>query len=412
MKKRLLILFFCLLVVMTGYGITLPVLPFYIERMALANGATPAEASFQVGILTGIFALMQFLFAPLWGKWSDHLGRRPLFLIGLGGYGICMILFGMGTNLVMLYSARILGGILSAAVLPIASAYVADVTSERDRGRGMAWLGSAIGLGIVVGPALGALLFRLDSHLIYRFGDFSIDSFSMPFFAAALLSLLALSAAMRWLSESHKPPRVELHGQGAHLENALKLRPARWFLTGRLGPFLWLAFLNQFALALFEGTFALHAKQLIQFGPLEMGLVFVVCGLVMAAAQATVVVWLIVRLSEKSLLKTGFALMGVALTMLMTTRNLGFIVLYVAMFAFGVALIIPSLAVLVSKRAGNRSGAALGRLISANNLGQAGGPVVGGFLFVWQIHAPYLLTALLLIAAAAYMIFTSSFGSD
>ncbi len=126
MKKCLIILFSCLFVVMIGYGITLPVLPFYVERLALAEGATVSEASFQVGVLTGIFALMQFFFAPLWGKWSDRLGRRPLFVMGLAGYAISMVLFGMGTNLATLYAARILGGILSAAVLPMANAYVAD----------------------------------------------------------------------------------------------------------------------------------------------------------------------------------------------------------------------------------------------------------------------------------------------
>lgn len=267
----------------------------------------------------------------------------------------------------------------------------------------MAWLGSAVGLGIVVGPAMGAFLSQLDLHLNYGFGHFSIDSFSLPFFAASLLSLLSLAAATRWLPESLKPIYAESPGQPAHLEKGLKSKSMRWFVPEWFGPFLALAFLNQFALALFEGTFALHAKQGLPFGPSEMALVFVVCGFVMAAAQATVVVWLLSRMSERTLLRTGFALMGAALALLMTTLNLSFILLYVAIFAFGVALIVPCLASSVSKRAGNRPGAALGQLVSANNLGQAGGPIVGGALFVWQIHAPYLLTALLLIAAAVYV---------
>ncbi len=117
-KKHLLILLLTLFIVMTGYGLTLPILPFYIERLALTEGASASEAVFQVGALTGVFALMQFFFAPIWGRLSDQFGRRPLFLLGLGGYAIFMIFFGMGTNLKMLYAARILGGIFSAAVLP------------------------------------------------------------------------------------------------------------------------------------------------------------------------------------------------------------------------------------------------------------------------------------------------------
>ena len=290
--------------------------------------------------------------------------------MGLVGFAVFMVIFGMGTNLVILYGSRILSGIFSAAVLPMANAYVADLTSEKDRGRGMAWLGSAVGLGIVVGPAMGAFLSQLDLHLNYGSGHFSIDGFSIPFFAASLLSLLSLAAATRWLPESLKPIYAESPGQPAHLEKGLKSKSMRWFVPEWFGPFLSLAFLNQFALALFEGTFALHAKQGLPFGPSEMALVFVVCGFVMAAAQATVVVWLLSRMSERTLLQTGFALMGAALALLMTTLNLSFILLYVA---------------------------------PAINLGQAGGPIVGGAFFVWQIHAPYLLTALLLIAAAVYV---------
>ena len=402
MKKGLLILFVCLFVVMTGYGLILPVLPFYIQRLALAKSATLSATSLHVGILTGIFALIQFFLAPLWGTGSDQLGRRPLFSVGLGGYAISMFLFGMGTNLALLYGARILGGILSAAVLPMANAYVTDVTSEKDRGRGMAGLASAVSLGIVVGPALGAFLSQLNLHLTYRIGHFSIDGFSMPFFAASLLSLLALGAVRRWLPESLKPQGEKLLAQRANPRNALEPKPTQWFVVRSLVPFLALAFLNQFALATFEGTFALHAKQVIQFGPSEMGLVFMMCGLVMAAAPAAVVGWLIGRIGERPLLPIGFVLMGVALAMLMTTQRMAFILSYVTLFGLGVSLISPTLAVLVSKRAGKQPGAALGQLDGASSLGLASGPALAGFLLSWQIHAPYLMTALLLVSAAVY----------
>ena len=191
MNKRLAILLFSLFVVMTGYGITLPVLTFYIERLALAEGATSQKVSMHVGILTGVFALMQFFFAPLWGRWSDKVGRRPLVIIGLSGYAVTTLLFGLGTNLFMLYGARILGGMLSAAVLPAATACVADVTSEKERGKAMAWLGSAIGLGIVVGPAMGAWLSRLDWHVVYQYGHFYANDFSTPFLRQPHQRLLA-----------------------------------------------------------------------------------------------------------------------------------------------------------------------------------------------------------------------------
>jgi len=403
MKNRLGILLFCLFVVMIGYGLTLPVLAFYIERLALAGGATARSAYIHVGLLTGVFALMQFFFAPLWGRWSDRIGRRPLFMIGLSGYAVFMALFGVGTNLFVLYAARILGGILSAAVLPIAGAYVADLTSEAERGKGMAWLGSTVGLGVVAGPALGAYLSRLDWHMEYRFGGFYVDDFSIPFFAAAVLAVIALLATMRFLPESIRTHRLEPQQKGA-ADNGVSRPDAGWrVIRGSLLDVLVLSFLGYFALSLFEGTFALHAQRVMGFGPSEMGLVFMVCGFIMAAAQAGVVGRFIGRVGEIPMLSLGFGLMGIALIMLMTTRTMTFILSYVVLFALGMAALNPGLASLVSKRSSGHSGAALGMQSSANSLGQAAGPVVGSILFTWDIHMPYLLTAVTLIITAVIM---------
>ena len=128
---------------MIGLGITQPVLPFYVERLALGEGASRQAVAMHIGMITGVFALGQLLFAPVWGRWSDRTGRQPLLLIGIAGYAVAQILFGLATSLWLLYAARILGGILSSAALPVAAAYVADMTTEQDRGRGMASLGTA-----------------------------------------------------------------------------------------------------------------------------------------------------------------------------------------------------------------------------------------------------------------------------
>ncbi|MBW2094066.1 MAG: MFS transporter [Deltaproteobacteria bacterium] len=412
MKHPLFILFFCLFVVMTGYGLTLPVLPYYIERLAVNSEATTGQAAFQVGLLTGVFSLMQFLFAPLWGKWSDRTGRRPLFLIGLIGFALSMILFALGTNLIMLYTARIIGGILSAAVLPIAGAFVADMTSEQDRARGMAWLGSATSLGVVLGPALGAFLSKWGIQRAYSFGYFRIDDFSIPFFSASILAFLALGAAIRWFPESLNRSGDNVQGDGKGGFNSLE--PGSKPTAGRrwIGPLLALAFLNYFALAIFEGTFALHAKVLINFGAFEMGWIFMVCGLVMAVSQGTLIPTLIGRFGEIPLLPVGFIMMSAGLVFLMRAEQMASVLVFVALFALGVALITPTLASMVSKWAGSDVGKALGQLTAANSLGQAAGPMVGGIMIGWQVHVPYLLTALFLgIAAFASLLLIRGKGA-
>ncbi len=400
-KNPLIILYAGIFVVMIGFGLTLPVFPFYIERLALTEGASSSLAATHVGLLTGVFALMQFFFAPLWGKWSDRIGRRPLILTGLAGYAISMIGFGMGTNLLMLYGARITGGMFSAAILPAANAYVSDMTSLKERGRGMAWLGSAISLGVVVGPALGGILSQFDGLTTYDLWFLRIDHFSFPFFATALLGFLGFTAALLWLPESLKsrtPVNLEFG------EHTLSTTTPRWIIPSWRRRLLAFAFISQFALATFEGTFALHAQLVLGYGPSQMGVIFVICGLVMALAQGLMISWLIDIADKKMMLLIGFTLTAIGLVLLMVTENNTLVLLEVTLFALGIVFITPVLATLISSKSDNQSGAALGYLNSANSIGQAGGPAIGGFLFAYQYHLPYLLVVFLLSSCVIYLI--------
>ena len=296
--KRLFVLLACLFVVMIGFGITLPVLPFYVERLAQAEGATPRAIVMHVALLTAAYPLGQLVFAPVWGRWSDRTGRRPLLLMGIAGYVIAQILFGLATSLWLLYVARILGGVLSSATLPVSAAYVADATTEGERGRGMAWLGTAASLGFVVGPALGGVLARRDFHFTARYGHLMIDGFSIPFFAAAVLGLCTLAAAIRWLPESLSTQAPRSRSEETDPD---------WRTLGRsLGPLLGLALVAQFALAMFEATFALHAQAILNYGPAEVGAVFVVCGLVMAVFQVGASGLLAGRVGEMGQIGMGF----------------------------------------------------------------------------------------------------------
>ncbi|MFZ1700932.1 MAG: MFS transporter [Pyrinomonadaceae bacterium] len=398
-SKQLFVLLACLFVVMIGFGITLPVLPFYIERLALEAGASPQSSVLHVMLLTGVYSLMQLFFAPLWGHWSDRIGRRPLILIGIGGYVVAQVLFGLSTSLWLLYAARIVGGVLSSATLPASAAYVVDITTKAERSRGMAWLGTAASLGVVVGPALGGLLSRRDWHIdLSATGHFKIDSFSIPFFVAALLGLLTLIAAFRWLPET-----VSKNGRETKsvVVTSEKLKTDWGTLLKTLSPLLALTLAGQFALTMFEGTFALFAQAKFDFGPVDVGYVFVVCGLVMTVFQAGAVGFLAGKISEMVQIGTGFALMGTGIALLATAQTKFFIFAFVALLALGMAFIAPNLAALISKRGGERqAGASLGIQNAANSLGQAGGPLLGGVLFIWQINAPYLLSGALLITLA------------
>jgi DHA1 family multidrug resistance protein-like MFS transporter len=221
-----------------------------------------------------------------------------------------------------------------------------------------------------------------------------VDSFSTPFFAAAFLGLLTLFAAIRWLPES-------LYSRETLVSKGEMKRDWRT-LVKSLRPLLALALAGQLALTIFEGTFALYAQAMFNYGPIEVGAVFVVCGLVMTVFQAGAVGFLAGRIAEIYQIGAGFALMGTGIVLLSTARTTFLVFAFVALLALGMAFIAPNLAALISKRGGEQqAGASLGVQNAVNSLGQASGPLVGGALFVWQMNAPYVISGALLIAVAS-----------
>ena len=391
MGKHLIVLLACLFVVMIGLGITLPILPFYVERLALAEGVSRKSVIMHVSLLTGVYSFGQLIFAPIWGRLSDRTGRRPLILIGIGGFVLSQILFGLSTSLAWLYVARILGGMLSAAIFPVSAAYVADMTTKQERARGMAWLGSAVSLGFVVGPALGGLLSRTNLHLSARFGHFRMDGFSIPFFASAFFGLIPLFTAIRYMPESLAAPKT-------FVTREEKVSNSDWrYQTRSLGPLLGLSLIGQFGLASFEAVFALYAQAKLNYGPTEVGAVFLVCGLVMTLFQMGAVGSLAGRIREIYQIGAGFALMGASLGLLVTAHKTYLIYLLVGLLALGTAIVSPNITALISKLAVNRGvGVTLGIQSAANSLGQATAPLLGGALFVWKMKAPFLMTGALL----------------
>ena len=266
-RKPLFVLLACLLVATIGFGITLPVLPFYTERIALRRVSPGWWGSVvvQVGLLTAVYPFLQLLVAPVWGRLSDTVGRRRILLIGVAGAAGSYVLFAFATSLATLYVARAVGGLLSSALFPASAAYVADSTTKENRSRGMAWLGTASSLGAVLGPALGGALARSGWQFRSAAGAILVSSFAIPFLAAAGLAVAAFVAALVWLPESH-PSGAAARGDEDRASNAtrIKLRaPERRILRTLLA----LSLSGQFGLALFEATVALFAKKMWRYGP-------------------------------------------------------------------------------------------------------------------------------------------------
>ncbi len=391
-KKQLFVLFLTLLVVMIGFGIILPIMPFYAQSL----GATATH----LGLLFATYSLMQFLFSPLWGRLSDRVGRKPILLVGLAGMAVSFVLFGFAQTLWMLFAARLLGGLLSSAVLPTAMAYVADSTGHRHRGKGMGLMGAAMGLGMIFGPAIGGFLGANPT---------------VPFLVAAGLALLVVGFAAVFLPESlGREVRDRIRSQSqSQPPGSVHTRVLRE-LRGPLGPLLGLSFLSQAAFASMFGTFALFTEAKLGFGEAQMGAVFAVMGLVGALGQGILAGRAIAAWGEERVTQIGLLVSGVGFWSLLLSYDLVSLLVLASGMGLGGALITPAISALLSKRTPpERQGAILGVFHSFQSLGRIAGPLGGGLVFDLLGYAfPYVLAGgLFLFLGLTANLFTRSQGT-
>jgi DHA1 family multidrug resistance protein-like MFS transporter len=371
-RRNLLILAFSLLVVMLGYGLVIPIIPFYIEDMG-AGGT-------ELGLLVASYAVMRLICGPIWGSWSDRVGRKPLLMIGVLGYGLTMVLFGLATQLWQLFAARILSGVLSSATAPTTMAYIADSTSERDRGGGMGILGTAAGLGTIFGPAVGGLLAQ--------------GSLSLPFFLAGGVSLLALILIALLLPESLPEAQRSASSAG---EARLSVRALWAGLSGPLGRLYALAFLMTGGLMLFFGIFGLYALDRFGYGPEQVGVVFMVLGFVTILGQGALAGPLTKRYGEAHTLSAGFLAAAPALLLILLAEHYATVLVTVGLFGLITAVLVPAVTALTSRMAVQSQGVTMGLSNSFISLGRIAGPLLGGPAYDLDYRLPFVAGSAVLL---------------
>ncbi|MCL7454314.1 MAG: MFS transporter [Anaerolineae bacterium] len=371
-RKNVAILSLTLGVVMLGFGMVMPIMPFYVESM----GASATE----LGLLVAISPFIQLIASPVWGNVSDRRGRKPVLAIGLLGYGISMLLFGLASELWMLFAARGVGALLSAATMPTTMAYVGDSTAEEERGGGMGALGAAMGLGMVLGPALGGLL--------------GSASLSTPFFLTAGVCLLTLVLVLLFLPESL--PAEARRQTAVRVSPAVQIRDLQQALFGPLGVLLFMAFLVSFGLTNFQGIFGYYALKKFGYGTEEVGWILTVVGIVSALTQGLLTGPLTKHWGEAAVIKATLLASAITFGLLLTADNLVTVLLTTGLFTLPNALLRPAVISQTSQRAGTRQGTAMGLNNSFNSLGRVAGPIWAGFAFDWNYNLPYLSGALVM----------------
>ena len=379
-RSPLVVIFLTVFIDLVGFGIVIPVLPLYGERF----GASPLV----IGCLLAVYSLMQAVCAPLLGKLSDRVGRRPVLLISLLGTSAGFLLMGLANTLPMLFVARIIDGITGGNI-STAQAYIADVTPPEQRSRGMGLIGAAFGLGFIFGPAIGGLL----SHI----------SPGAPFLFAAALAAANATAVYFLLPESL--PARERREAGRHIALSEVFHPGnRRILSVVIGVY----FCMTLAFSSMTATYPLFTERRFGFGPSENGWIFASQGIVGAIIQGGLLGWLLRVLNDKRLTLIGGVVLTASLFVLPTSYSLPALILATAGAAVGHSLMAAPLNGLASRHVDAASqGRLLGVMQSAASMARIVGPVLGGWLLKYDAVAmiapfgrtPYWVSGLVMLAA-------------
>lgn len=371
MKKPLLVVVLMLMMVFIGFGIIIPVLPSLITE-AGAN-------EFHLGLMLALYSLISFVLSPLWGGLSERVGRRPVILIGIFGFSLSYLLFALADgHLWVMYLSRILGGLFAGAVTAVIVAYVADLTTEETRTKGMGLVGAAIGLGFTFGPAFGGLL--------SRFG------LAVPFAAASALTLITTILGFFWLKESlPKEKRRKSSGE----------RTSRWTaFAGRMKYLYVLSFFVTFTLAGLEATLLyFQAQRIPDVTTEDIGWMFFFCGLAGALVQGGVVRRYIKKGGEHKAILIGLLVSALGFVLLLFSSSFWNATLYLCIFGIGNALIRPCVTSLITQKSTVSHGVASGLNSSMDSFGRITGPLLATAVFNLHVNLPFVIGAILSVAA-------------
>jgi len=414
-RGSLLVIFLTVFIDLLGFGMVIPLLPIYANLLPDMRGLTELQQGLTIGMLMSSFSIMQFLFAPLWGRLSDRIGRRPVLMVGLAGSVIFYAMFGLAAqwlSLTLLFVARIGAGV-AGATISTTQAYIADSTTLEGRSKGMALIGAAFGLGFTIGPAVGVLSLWLS-------GEESLSPW--PGFVAAGLSFVALLLAIFRLPESLPPGGAQSQHKLFDLQalsDAVTMPSVAMLILA--------AFVSLLAFASFESTLSMllqyksdasiHAHERgVHRLPAQLMLVFCYIGLVLSFAQGFLVRRLAGRISDERLSSLGsiIAVIGFALLALASYQvHIPSLMGALTVAIIGFAMITPSLNALISRRSDPaRQGGILGLNQSAGALARIIAPVSGNFLLKIHHTYPYWAATGLMLVGAVLIAIAARSGKD
>ena len=384
----LIVLMLAVFTVSIGYGVVLPLLPGLVEQLLQVSSTSRAISS-NTGLLTSIYVLGLFLFAPLWGRLSDRFGRRNILILGLLGFAASMLIFSFVRSLPAVYGERFVSGIFAAAVTPVASAAIGDLAAnDESRGRRLTMISVAGITGFLVGPMMGLLLARVGVDVLGPTDP--SGPLAIPLAATALLALPVAGA-------------IALTVPGASHIAAGRLKTTAVEGSARLvSRLLVLAFVVSGAVGVFEVGLSLRGRQELGLTQAQIAVMFTECSLVMIIVQTLVFSPLVKPTQTRWMITPALAVLAVTLFLVPRTSNFAMMLVVIGAVAASAGILLPIVTYWISTNAGNGQGAELGKQTAAASLGSAVGSAAGGVLFAMPFAgASFLLTAVVTAGSMA-----------
>lgn len=364
--STMVVLMLSVFTVSMGYGVTLPLLPYLIERL-LGTSGDAAQVSRSTGLLTGLYTLSLFLVAPAWGRMSDRYGRRTILLIGLIGFSATMLTFAFIENLPAVYAERFLSGLFAAAVTPVALAAIGDLAAtEEARARRLSFVSLAGISGFMLGPMLGVFIARGASNMI----PIASGPLAFPLAGTAVLALLVAVAAMMTVPGTMRGDAAPNRGQPAS-------EAAAWLVPKLLS----LAFIVSAGVGVFEVGLALRGKQELGLTQYQTALMFTECSLVMFVVQAIVFSPWVKPETTRWFIAPALAVLAAGLFLVPRASDFVLMLAVIGAVAASAGILSPILTYWISSKAGKAQGAELGKQTAASSLGVTVGSAAGGLLF-------------------------------
>jgi MFS family permease len=407
-KSALATVFLVVVIDLLGFGIVLPLLPFYAQEFS-ASAVT-------IGLLYSVYSFMQLIFSPIWGSWSDRIGRRPIMLMSTFGAVIAYTIFGLAESLTVLFISRIVAGTMGGNI-STAQAYIADVTDEENRARGMGLIGAAFGIGFVIGPATATALIHPAFHEFVgsmgfvQFADWmSSNRFALPGFFAAFLSFCSFLMVLLKLPETVDTKKE----REPAFRRPSVFTPRFWKLLsdqkgksarGYLIPLIIGFFLLSFGESSLYSAFPLFAESELGLTAEQVGVQFFYIGIIAVIVQGFLIKPLTNVFAEEKLFLTGNFLMVTGLGLIPFAVNTLTLALFLGIMALGKSLNTPTITSLISKEAASDNvGAVMGASQGLSGLGRMIGPTWGGALFAIHFGLSFVATAMI-VAATIWIAF-------